>query len=114
MDIRALYKSLSPEDRIIYQQIRSDFRKIYLNAHNNIVGMDKWSMDDDYFLDLLDIKIAEMFDRMGKVDSAVTVVDKEEKEVIEASIEKSGNKITEKMNTEMSAATASMKNKGGW
>ena len=79
MDITALYKSLSPEDRVIYQQVRTELRKVYLNAHTNILGMEHWSTDDDYFMDLLDIKIAVLFDRAGLIDSAMPVVDKEER-----------------------------------
>ena len=76
MDIRELYKSLSPEDRIIYQKLRTDMRKLYLNAHNSIVGVENWSLEDDALLDLFDIKIAVLFDRAGSIEGLKPVVDK--------------------------------------
>ncbi len=100
MDIRQLYKSLSIEDRTIYQSIRTDMRKVYLNAHTNIAGMDKWCSDDDYFLDLLDIKIAGLFDRVGRVEGAI--IDKDEKKAMENKLEQHGNTIQSKMNIKMS------------
>ncbi len=114
MDIRALYKSLSPEDRAIYQSIRTEMRKVYLNAHTNIVGMDRWLLEDDAFLDLLDIKLASLFDRMGKIESMEPIIDKEEEKSIEEKVEVRGNEITIRMNTEMSEGSAKLKNGGGW
>jgi hypothetical protein len=78
MDIMAVYRSLSPEDRAIYQQIRTDMRKVYINAHTNVVGMDYWLIDDDYFLDLIDIKVAVLFDRAGHIQGVKLLIDKEE------------------------------------
>ena len=117
MDIRALYNSLSPENRSLYQQIRTEMRKVYLNAHTDIIGMERWLMEDDAFLDLLDIKLANLFDRMGYVEGVKPIIDKEEEKQIEAGIEAKGEAITVKLNTEMSTASAKlseMPNGGGW
>ena len=118
MDIRALYNSLSPENKSVYQQIRTDMRKVYLNAHTNIVGMDRWLMEDDAFLDLLDIKLASLFDRMGLIEGIKPVIDKEEEKVLEKAIESKGEAITAKMNVVMSAGSAKLgtmkPNGGGW
>src|ERR1700748_2918899 len=119
MDIRELYKSLSPEDRIIYQKLRTDMRKLYLNAHNSIVGVENWSLEDDALLDLFDIKIAVLFDRAGSIEGLKPVVDKTETETIEKAIEAQGEKVTTKMHTEMSEASqklAASKSNGvaGW
>ncbi len=95
MDIRKLYASLSETDRTIYQQIRTDMRRIYLRAHTHVIGMDKWEMEDDYFLDLIDMKVAVLFDRAGAIDGAEAPVDKQEEKAIEASIEKQGASISD-------------------
>lgn len=108
MDIRALYKSLSSEDRSVYQSIRTDMRKVYLNAHTNIVGMEHWNSDDDYFMDLLDMKIATLFDRAGHIEGVKPIVDKEEEKTIEEKIELNGQAVTLKLNTEMSEASAKL------
>ncbi|SRR5216684_5113221 len=97
MDIRQLYKSLSIEDRTIYQSIRTDMRKVYLNAHTNIAGMDKWCSDDDALLDLVDFKIAMLFDRSGRINSTQEIIDKEEIKVIEQKIEKQEESMTAKL-----------------
>ena len=116
MDIRQLYNSLSPEDKVVYQKIRTDMRKVYLNAHTNIVGMDNWSEHDDALLDLIDIKIATLFDRSGKIEGVKPVVDKTDSAVIEKGIEAQGDKIATKMNTEMSEGTHKLRANGatGW
>ena len=116
MDIRELYNSLSPEDRTIYQRIRTDMRKVYLNAHTNIIGMENWQVDDDYFLDLIDMKIAVLFDRAGAIEGIKSPIKKEEVKAIEEKIEDQGKAIGVKMAIEMSEASqklAASKN-GGW
>ena len=110
MDITALYKSLSPEDRIIYQRVRTELRKVYLNAHSAIVGIDKWTTDDDYFIDLIDIKIAVLFDRMGRIEGLV--IDKDKEKDIESDIIKQDEVVKEKMNIEQSTASARLKSLG--
>ena len=98
MDITALYKGLSADDRVIYQRVRTELRKVYLNAHTEIVGMIHWTTEDDYFLDLLDIKIAVLFDRAGLIEASNPVVDKEEEKVAETKIVTKNNSITAKIN----------------
>ena len=112
MDITSLYKSLSPEDRAIYQQFRTDLRKVYLNAHSAIVGIDKWTTDDDYFIDLIDIKIAVLFDRMGRIEGVKPVIDKDKEKNIERDIIKRDEVVKEKMNIEQSTASDKLKSLG--
>ena len=114
MDIRALYNSLSPEDRILYQSIRTDLRKVYLNAHTNIVGMEHWDSYDDAVMDLLDIKLATLFDRAGRIEGLTAIVDKEEEKMIEEKVDIKGQEITIRMNTEMSEASQKLKAGSGW
>ena len=114
MDIRQLYNSLSPEDRAVYQQIRTDLRKVYLNAHTNILGMDNWDNEDDAFIDLIDIKLAMLFDRAGRIEGIKALVDKEEAKTIEEKVDIRGQEITIRMNTEMSEASQKLKAGSGW
>lgn len=112
MDIRTLFEALSPEDGVLYQKIRTDIRKVYLNAHTNIVHIENWDVTDDAFMDLLDIKIAVLFDRAGAIEGIKSVIDKNEEKAIEDKIEADGNKVTTKMNTEMSVASQDLKANG--
>lgn len=95
MDIRKLYASLSEVDRTAYSRIRTDMRSLYLRAHNHVVGIGKWELEDDYFLDLIDIKVAVLFDRAGAIEGAEAPVDKQEEKQIEQSIEKQGDAISD-------------------
>lgn len=105
MDIRQLYASLSEADKALYQQIRTEMRKIYLRAHTNIVGMDNWNNHDDAYMDLIDIKLASLFDRAGAIEGVKSPINKEEEKSIESKIEDNGKAVTIKMNTEMSEAS---------
>ena len=97
MDITALYKSLSPDDRAIYQRIRTELRKVYLTAHTEVVGMIHWTTEDDYFLDLLDIKVAVLFDRAGAIEATKPIVDKEEEKAAESTVTTRDGSIMQKV-----------------
>jgi hypothetical protein len=64
-DIRDVLKGLSVDDRALYQDVRTQMRRAYLYAHSKILPIDKYDHADDAFLDLIDIKIALLFDRAG-------------------------------------------------
>lgn len=66
-DIREILAALSDEDRAMYTQHRNEMRKSYLLAHNETMGMDKWDSFDDQFLDYIDITLAMLYDRSGKL-----------------------------------------------
>lgn len=74
MDIREILQSLSPEDRLLWSQCRTDMRRNYLNAHNQTMGVSKWDHTDDAFMDMIDIKLATLFDRCGKISSAKDII----------------------------------------
>lgn len=74
MDIRKLLDALSSEDKAVWQRCRTDMRKAYINAHNTIHGVERWELEDDAFLDLIDIKIATLFDRNGRLENADEVI----------------------------------------
>ena len=66
-DIREILAALSDEDRAMYTQHRNEMRRSYLLAHNETMGMDKWDSFDDQFLDYIDITLALLYDRSGKL-----------------------------------------------
>lgn len=62
-------------------------RRSYLAAHVNTVGVVKWDMHDDAFLDLMDIKLALLFDRAGRFETVKEIIGNDA-ERIEADIAK--------------------------
>lgn len=70
-----------------------------------MVGVDNWTNDDDALLDLLDIKIAVLFDRAGRIEGIKPLIDKEKVKATEDKIEGQGEKIAAKIETEMSEAS---------
>ena len=64
-DIRDVLKGLSPDDRALYSEIRTNMRRAYLGCHAKLLPIDQYDFQDDAFLDLIDIKIATLFDRAG-------------------------------------------------
>lgn len=64
-DIRDVLKGLSPDDRALYSEVRTTMRRAYLAAHAKCLPIEQYQHEDDAFLDLIDIKIALLFDRAG-------------------------------------------------
>ena len=96
LDIREILKSLAPEDKVVWEQCRTEMRRAYLNAHNGIVGVAAWDKHDDAFMDLIDIKIAVLFDRAGKIEAIKEVVKAEDANPIEDDIKKAAKVNTDK------------------
>lgn len=111
MDIREILAALDPADRILWSQHRTEMRRSYLNAHNTTVGMAAWNDTDDALLDLLDIKLALLFDRAGRFAAVKDVIGKEDAKSIEEVINLKGDglKIAQ---AEMSSASKMLTN--GW
>ncbi len=104
-DIREIIKALSPEDRTLWDQCRNNMRSVYLNAHNSTIGIAGWKSEDDAFLDLIDIRLALLFDRSGKLNTVNEIVSKEDAKPIEASIEKADDDMKIKQQNEASDAS---------
>ena len=66
-DIREILAALSDDDKAMYTQHRNEMRRSYMVAHNETVGMDKWAETDDQFLDYIDIMLAVLYDRAGRL-----------------------------------------------
>src|ERR1051326_8148996 len=96
LDIREILKTLSPEDKTVWEQTRMEMRRAYLNAHNGIVGIAAWDKHDDAFMDLIDIKIAVLFDRAGKIEAVKEIVKAEDAAPIEEQINEASKVNTDK------------------
>ena len=92
-DIRDVLKGLSPDDRAIYTEVRTTMRRAYLYAHSKTLPIEKYEQSDDNFLDLIDIKIAQLFDRSGKFDHSEGNLDTEQAKVTEAGIQSAATKM---------------------
>jgi len=105
-DIREILKALGPEDKTLWQQCVTAYAQSNLNAHNSTIGVAGWSHDDDAFLDLIDIKLATLFERSGRLESTKDIIGVEDAKAIEASIEKADDDIKIKAGIEKSPATS--------
>src|SRR5712671_6235020 len=65
-DIREIINSLDEQDKTMLNQHRTEMRRSYLTAHNSIIGVHAWDAYDDAFMDIIDLKLAIIFDRAGR------------------------------------------------
>ena len=115
LDIREILKSLSPEDRTVWEQSRTEMRRTYLNAHNAIVGVAAWDKHDDAFMDLIDIKIAVLFDRAGKIEfNGKDVTASEDAKEIEVQVMEAGKSPSQKYLDAVTRAVGDLNNVSGW
>lgn len=106
-DIREVLKALSIDDRALWSEQRTIMRRAYLNAHNETIGIGNWTYEDDSFMDLIDIRLALLFDRGGKLDTVTDIIGDDHK-VIEQDIHNAEDKLKEKIAVNRSAATAEL------
>jgi len=85
-DIREILNALSPDDRAMYTQHRNEMRRSYLIAHTETIGMEKWTSDDDRLLDYVDISLALLYDRAGRLIASKELIGND-KEKIETAID---------------------------
>lgn len=104
-DIREVLKALGPEDKTLWQQCRTSMRSVYLNAHNSTVGVAGWDKDDDAFLDLIDIRLALLFDRSGRLETTKEIVHKDDGKQTEKDLEVADDKMKAKQEINQSDAT---------
>lgn len=108
-DIREILAALSIDHRALWSEQRTIMRRSYLNAHNETVGIGNWTYEDDAFMDLIDIRLALLFDRAGLLDSVKEIIGAEQGEKIEGElIAKAAN-----LKIEPSEASKQLAN-GGW
>lgn len=86
-DIRDVLKGLSPDDRALYQETRTNMRRAYLAAHAKILPIEQYDENDDHFLDVIDLRIAILFDRAGVFNHVEGHIDTAKAVEIEAKVE---------------------------
>lgn len=92
-DIREVLKGLSPDDRAMYMEARNIMRRAYLAAHAKVLPIDKFEIEDDQFLDLIDIKLAILFDRGGSFDHGQGSLDTKQANEIATNIETAATRM---------------------
>lgn len=97
-DIREVLKGLSVDDRACYMEARNIMRRAYLAAHARVLPIDKFEIEDDQFLDLIDIKLATLFDRSGMFDSSKGSIDTDQVNETEKSIQSAATRMMKKDN----------------
>jgi len=106
-DIREIINSLDDQDKTMFNQHRTEMRRSYLTAHNSIIGVHAWDAYDDAFMDIIDLKLAILFDRAGRFEAV------KDKTIDDAMIERVENDIIDAYKgikqVAVSPATASMK-----
>ena len=89
-DVRDIVARLNHEEIAVWNEHRTCMRKCYLTAVNATIGVEKFEQQDDSFLDLIDIRLALLFDRAGFLPAGLEKVtgketaDKIEQEIKEA------------------------------
>ena len=74
-DIREVLKGLDAEDRAVYAETRNVMSRAYLAVHSRVLPIDKFNIEDDQFLDLIDIQVALLFERSGRFDHSQGSID---------------------------------------
>src|ERR1035437_1909768 len=92
-DIREVLASLDTDDKARFLEARNVMRRAFMAAHAAALRLDDWTQEEDAFLDLIDIKLALLFDRSGRMVSTKTIVDKEDSKSIEDNINQQVLKI---------------------
>ena len=112
-DIRTVLQAMSVDDRALWSECRTNMRRAFLTAHNHTVGMQNWDVSDDMFMDLIDINLALLFDRSGRLESTTEVVSAKDAEKIMEKIEEAGQNVGKaKAQPEMSEASKKLAD--GW
>lgn len=92
-DIREILKALDNDDKAKWLHYRSELRRSYLVAHNEVLGLTEWTHDDDAMLDLIDIKLALLFDKAGRFHATKETGMKAEVETIEQTISEASKSL---------------------
>lgn len=96
-DIRDVLKGLSPDDRALYAEVRTVMRRAYLSVHAKLLPIDQYTIDDDAFCDLIDIKVAMLFDRAGVFNHSEGSLASETAKAIESTINQSATARLDKV-----------------
>lgn len=97
MDIREILAAIDDKDKQLWSSCRTQMRKVYIAAHSKIIGVADWSDVDDAFLDLIDIQLAQLFDRSGRLNTTRELIGKDDAEKIKNDLNKRDEDIKNKV-----------------
>lgn len=92
-DIRTVLAALDEEDKRLWSQHRTEMRRSYMTAHNSVIGIAAWDANDDAFLDMIDIKLALMFDKAGRFAAVNEIANRADSAQTEADILKADDQL---------------------
>lgn len=97
--IREILAALDDTDKRLWSQHRTEMRRSYMNAHNSVLGIAAWDDNDDAFIDLIDIKLALLFDKSGRFAATKEIIHAGDGDKIIEQIEKDvkGLKLVDKV-----------------
>lgn len=101
MDIREILNAIDEKDRQLWANCRTQMRKVYISAHNKIIGTADWATIDDAFLDMVDIQLAELFDRSGRITSTKPLIDHNDANKIKDDLNKRDDEIKDKLSNDI-------------
>jgi hypothetical protein len=114
-DIREVLASLDENDKLLWTQHRVEMRRSFITAHNSVLGLASWDASDDMMMDYIDIKLALLFDRAGRMEAVKPTAKLEDAKVIEEKVAEVEDAMKAKIRTNYSPATEALKNaNGGW
>lgn len=93
MDIREIIAALNEDDVKLWQQHRTEMRRSYMTAFNAVLGITSWDCNDDAFMDLIDIKLALVFDRTGRLTATKEIIGENRGQKIEKKIISDGESL---------------------
>jgi hypothetical protein len=80
MDLRELIAAMTADDKKLFDECRTGMRRAYLIAHAKTMKAINWEIEDDAFMDMIDIKLATLFDRDGRIEATKTIVSEKDAE----------------------------------
>lgn len=97
MDIREILAAIDEKDRQLWASCRTNMRKVYISAHNKIIGTADWETIDDAFLDMCDIQLAELFDRAGRIKAQKPLINHNDADKLKNDLLKRDDEIKNKL-----------------
>jgi len=99
-DIREVLNALEEKDRVLYSYLRTEMVSVYLKSIHETLGVTNFNQEDHAFMDLIDIKLAILFDRAGKFNMAKGSIDEEAANAIEQQIVEAASGLKLKSSTQ--------------
>jgi hypothetical protein len=104
--IKTILNNLNENDKQLWQNCRTDMHRSYLNVLHQALGIDSIDSDDIAFTDLIDIKLALIFERAGRFRDLVSA-DNADADKLEAAINEQAKSLEALRNVSLEHAPMS-------